>query len=73
MFLSSVMCGFQTTNQQRAFEHCAKEYTDEFLNGYNATIMAFGQVGAGKTYTMAGDTKVTLGIERILSNICRAG
>ncbi|KAG0591981.1 hypothetical protein KC19_1G215900 [Ceratodon purpureus] len=48
----------RTTNQQRAFEHCAKEYTDEFLNGYNATIMAFGQVGAGKTYTMAGDTKI---------------
>ena len=56
------MCGFQTTNQQRYYERCAKASVDQFLNGYNATIIAFGQVGSGKTYTITGDTKVTPGI-----------
>jgi len=31
---------------------------EEFLNGYNATILAYGQIGSGKTFTMTGDTKV---------------
>lgn len=31
---------------------------DDFLKGYNATVMAYGQVGAGKTFTMTGDMKV---------------
>ncbi|XP_024372831.1 kinesin-like protein KLP1 isoform X4 [Physcomitrium patens] len=31
---------------------------DEFLKGYNSTIMSYGQVGAGKTFTMTGDMKV---------------
>jgi kinesin family protein 6/9 len=26
------------------------------LDGYNATVMAFGQTGAGKTYTMTGSS-----------------
>lgn len=26
------------------------------LDGFNATIMAFGQTGAGKTYTMTGSS-----------------
>ncbi len=58
-FLSSIVCGFQTSNQQRYYERCGKASVDEFLNGYNATIIAFGQVGSGKTYTITGDTKVT--------------
>jgi len=32
---------------------------DDFLKGYNATVMAYGQVGAGKTFTMTGDMKVS--------------
>lgn len=52
------MFELQTTNQQRVYERCAKAMVDEFLNGYNATIFAYGQIGSGKTYTMAGDTKV---------------
>jgi len=49
---------FQTTNQQRVYERCAKAMVEEFLNGYNATILVFGQIGSGKTFTMVGDTKV---------------
>ncbi|KAH3661749.1 hypothetical protein OGAPHI_005927 [Ogataea philodendri] len=28
---------------------------NEFLKGYNCTILAYGQTGSGKTYTMCGD------------------
>ncbi|XP_024372832.1 kinesin-like protein KLP1 isoform X5 [Physcomitrium patens] len=48
----------QTTNQQTMYELCAKASVDEFLKGYNSTIMSYGQVGAGKTFTMTGDMKV---------------
>lgn len=27
----------------------------QVLEGYNATVFAYGQTGAGKTYTMAGE------------------
>lgn len=66
--------GFQSTNQQRVFEHCAKASIDEFLNGYNATIIAFGQIGSGKTYTIAGDRKVThLELNILYPKMCRVG
>lgn len=47
----------QSTNQEEVYERCAKGSVDDFLKGYNATIMAYGQVGAGKTFTMIGDVK----------------
>ena len=28
---------------------------DNIINGYNATIFAYGMTGAGKTYTMFGN------------------
>jgi hypothetical protein len=28
---------------------------DNLMNGYNATIFAYGMTGAGKTYTMFGN------------------
>lgn len=33
---------------------CADDLVDTVLDGYNATILAYGQTGAGKTYTMTG-------------------
>ena len=53
------MCGFQATDQQLVYERIAMASVDDFLKGYNSTIMAYGQVGAGKTFTMTGDVKVT--------------
>ncbi|KAG0619382.1 hypothetical protein M758_4G135700 [Ceratodon purpureus] len=48
----------QSTDQQQVYEQIAKPSVDDFLKGYNSTIMAYGQVGAGKTFTMTGDMKV---------------
>ncbi|KEG05785.1 putative kinesin, partial [Trypanosoma grayi] len=33
---------------------------DRFLAGYNATVLAYGPTGTGKTYTMAGLTPLVL-------------
>jgi hypothetical protein len=42
------------TSQEGAYEACAQEAVQTVLDGVNCTIMAYGQTGAGKTYTMTG-------------------
>ncbi|NWH63148.1 KIF9 protein, partial [Geococcyx californianus] len=44
------------TSQEVTYETVAKKLVSEALLGYNGTIMCYGQTGAGKTYTMTGDT-----------------
>lgn len=39
------------TNQHDVFLHTTKFLCDGVLNGYNATVFAYGATGAGKTYT----------------------
>ncbi|OLY82067.1 Kinesin-like protein KIF21B [Smittium mucronatum] len=34
------------------YDKSVKPLVEQFLNGYNSTIMAYGQTGSGKTYTM---------------------
>lgn len=46
----------QNMSQEGVFGCCAHEVVDNVLSGYNGTIFAYGQTGAGKTYTMSGDT-----------------
>ena len=31
---------------------------ESVLNGYNGTVMAYGQTGTGKTFTMSGPCRV---------------
>lgn len=33
---------------------CAREVVQSIVEGFNSTILAYGQTGAGKTYTMSG-------------------
>lgn len=44
----------QDSTQAQVFETTAKPLVDSCLQGYNATILAYGQTGTGKTYTMEG-------------------
>eukprot|EP00499_Haloplacidia_sp_CaronLabIsolate_P015076 CAMPEP_0196775410 /NCGR_PEP_ID=MMETSP1104-20130614/4010_1 /TAXON_ID=33652 /ORGANISM="Cafeteria sp., Strain Caron Lab Isolate" /LENGTH=612 /DNA_ID=CAMNT_0042145575 /DNA_START=68 /DNA_END=1902 /DNA_ORIENTATION=- len=44
----------QTSTQQKVYETTAKGVVESSLQGYNATIFAYGQTGTGKTYTMEG-------------------
>jgi len=42
------------STQNTVFEKSTKFLIDGVVNGYNATVFAYGATGAGKTYTMLG-------------------
>ena len=42
------------TPQAEVYEHAASHLVKEIFEGFNATIFAYGQTGAGKTYSMEG-------------------
>ncbi|KPA79716.1 putative kinesin [Leptomonas pyrrhocoris] len=42
--------------QEEVYERSARPAVLSVLEGYNATLMAYGQTGTGKTYTMEGFT-----------------
>jgi hypothetical protein len=43
-----------TTSQQEVFDTCVKDIVDGALDGVSGCVLAYGQTGAGKTYTMSG-------------------
>ncbi|KAL9955265.1 hypothetical protein ACROYT_G036563 [Oculina patagonica] len=43
------------SSQKNVFDVAAKDIVKQFLEGYNATIFAYGETGAGKTYTIQGE------------------
>ena len=43
------------SSQITVFENSTKFLIDGIVNGYNATVFAYGATGAGKTYTMLGN------------------
>ncbi|KAF2149307.1 kinesin-domain-containing protein [Myriangium duriaei CBS 260.36] len=43
-----------TSRQQDIFDYSIRPTVDDILNGYNGTVFAYGQTGAGKSYTMMG-------------------
>lgn len=44
----------QDSTQDFIYENTALPMVSSMLEGYNATILAYGQTGTGKTYTMEG-------------------
>ena len=44
-------------DQQVMYDECADDIVNSVLQGYNGTILAYGQTGAGKTFTMMGGTQ----------------
>nr|AMS24205.1 armadillo repeat-containing kinesin a [Marsilea vestita] len=42
----------ETASQKRVYEVVAKPVVESVLEGYNGTVMAYGQTGTGKTYTL---------------------
>ncbi|EEH50306.1 kinesin heavy chain [Paracoccidioides brasiliensis Pb18] len=42
------------SQQQDVFDFSIRSTVDDILNGYNGTVFAYGQTGAGKSYTMMG-------------------
>lgn len=41
-------------SQDDVFDYCARDIISNIVEGYNGTIMCYGQTGAGKTFTMNG-------------------
>ncbi|KAJ3181557.1 Kinesin-like protein kif9 [Gaertneriomyces sp. JEL0708] len=44
-------------SQEAVYEECVRDILKNVLEGYNGTILAYGQTGAGKTFTMTGATE----------------
>lgn len=44
----------QNISQKEVFELAAKPIVNSCLEGYNGSIFAYGQTGAGKTFTIQG-------------------
>ncbi|KAG8443466.1 hypothetical protein GDO86_012025 [Hymenochirus boettgeri] len=44
-------------SQETVYDTVAKPVVSKVLDGYNGTIMCYGQTGAGKTYTITGATE----------------
>lgn len=42
------------TKQEAVYNGTTKNLVQDVLNGYNATVFAYGATGAGKTHTMVG-------------------
>ncbi|KAJ8504730.1 hypothetical protein OPV22_005616 [Ensete ventricosum] len=42
----------ESASQRRVYEAVAKPVVESVLDGYNGTVMAYGQTGTGKTYTV---------------------
>uniref|UniRef100_A0A3Q3M2W2 Kinesin-like protein n=1 Tax=Mastacembelus armatus TaxID=205130 RepID=A0A3Q3M2W2_9TELE len=47
----------QDVSQEEVYTQVCRRVVQGALDGYNGTVMCFGQTGAGKTYTMSGSTK----------------
>ena len=45
----------KNSSQYSVYENSTKFLIDGIVNGYNATVFAYGATGAGKTYTMLGN------------------
>lgn len=70
----------QGSSQKKVYETTARGVADSALEGYNATIFAYGQTGTGKTFTMEGFNRdgnvenrgiIPRAIEQIFSHIQR--
>ena len=44
-------------SQEEVYDACSHDIVHSVIEGYNGTILAYGQTGAGKTYTMSGGTQ----------------
>ncbi|KAE9044649.1 hypothetical protein PR002_g2668 [Phytophthora rubi] len=58
-------------DQQKVYQHTTKFLIHGVLNGFNATVFAYGCTGAGKTYTMFGTSEEPGIMARTLEDLFR--
>eukprot|EP00029_Vermamoeba_vermiformis_P007434 TRINITY_DN321_c0_g1_i1.p1 TRINITY_DN321_c0_g1~~TRINITY_DN321_c0_g1_i1.p1 ORF type:complete len:1029 (+),score=352.71 TRINITY_DN321_c0_g1_i1:163-3249(+) len=56
--------------QEDIFNQAAKDTVDDVLQGYNGTIFAYGQTGAGKSFTMFGPDIIEESMKGIIPRAC---
>ena len=71
---TSIMFFSPHVQQDELFQE-VEDLVQSAVDGYNVTIMAYGQTGAGKTYTMYGGENEKRGvaprtIESVFGNVC---
>lgn len=42
------------SSQEDVFDSCCKDIVKSVVDGFNGTVLVYGQTGAGKTFTMSG-------------------
>ncbi|KAK4510106.1 uncharacterized protein ATC70_006277 [Mucor velutinosus] len=52
-------------SQTDVYLSCIQPLFDQFVHGYNATILAYGQTGSGKTYSMGTTTTADFSSEHV--------
>ncbi len=52
----------EDASQADVFHAAVQPIVDDVMNGYNGTIMAYGQTGAGKTYTLSSVAPDNIGM-----------
>ena len=57
------------STQKEVYENSAADVVHKVLNGYNATVFAYGATGSGKTYTMVGSDSNSGVMVRTLDDI----
>jgi kinesin family protein 6/9 len=45
-------------SQDECYEQTANEIISSVVDGFNGTVLCYGQTGAGKTYTMTGSATI---------------
>ena len=45
----------ENTSQSQVYEYTTFNLIEQIIEGYNATVLAYGATGTGKTYTMLGE------------------
>lgn len=68
----------QNSTQTDAYCYTARPIVEKLFEGYNGTVLAYGQTGTGKTYTMTGSKEIDAGgvipntFSHIFSHIAKA-
>lgn len=57
----------ESATQQKIYDLMVKPLVDNFIDGYNCTVLTYGQTGTGKTYTMGSNPEVISVILKIMA------
>lgn len=62
----------ETSTQDEVYDTTTSKLVKDVLNGYNATVFAYGATGTGKTHTMVGETSKPGIMVRALNDLFNA-